>query len=333
LVFIDLTLRVKIQAMELQTISSAWLEDPDHEDGPPMRRISVEASDPDVSEAVPTPEPVDTDDSLGAYLREISRSKLLTKAEEIELAKQIQAGSLEAKQRMTEANLRLVVSIAKKYQNRGLSLLDMIQEGNLGLIRAVEKFDYRKGFKFSTYATWWIRQAVLRAIGDKARSIRLPLHMGDQLNKLIRTTDRLRDGLGRQPTEDELAEELGLKISEVADLRKISREVVSLETPIGEEGETELGHLIPDVAAESPAAAAAQSDMKHQVEAALEKLEPRGRRVVQLRFGLLDGHQRTLDEIAKRLGTNREVVRKLEREALQTLRQAKNVESLLSDPD
>jgi RNA polymerase primary sigma factor len=319
--------------MELQTMSSAWLDDPDREDGAPTRRISVEASDPDVSEAVPAPEPVDTDDSLGAYLREISRSKLLTKAEEIELAKQIQAGSLEAKQRMTEANLRLVVSIAKKYQNRGLSLLDMIQEGNLGLIRAVEKFDYRKGFKFSTYATWWIRQAVLRAIGDKARSIRLPLHMGDQLNKLIRTTDRLRDGLGRQPTEDELAEELGLKISEVADLRKISREVVSLETPIGEEGETELGHLIPDAAAESPAAAAAQSDMKLQVEAALEKLEPRGRRVVQLRFGLLDGHQRTLDEIAKRLGTNREVVRKLEREALQTLRQAKNVESLLSDPD
>jgi RNA polymerase primary sigma factor len=319
--------------MQVQTMSSAWLEDPDREDGVPTPRIPTEVSDPDASEVAQAPEPVDTDDSLGAYLREISRAKLLTKAEEIELAKQIAAGSLEARARMTEANLRLVVSIAKKYQNRGLSLLDMIQEGNLGLIRAVEKFDYRKGFKFSTYATWWIRQAVLRAIGDKARSIRLPLHMGDQLNKLIRTTDRLRDGLGRQPTEDELAEELGLKLSEVAELRKISREVVSLETPIGEEGETELGHLIADASAESPSAAAAVSDMKLQIEAALEKLEPRGRRVVQLRFGLLDGHQRTLDEIAKRLGTNREVVRKLERDALQTLRRAKNVESLLSDPD
>jgi RNA polymerase primary sigma factor len=316
--FADLADRVKLQAMELQTMSSAWLEDPDREEGAP---------------APITADPVDTDDSLGAYLREISRSKLLTKAEEIELAKQIEAGSVEAKRRMTEANLRLVVSIAKKYQNRGLSLLDMIQEGNLGLIRAVEKFDHRKGFKFSTYATWWIRQAVLRAIGDKARSIRLPLHMGDQLNKLIRTTDRLREGLGRQPTEDELAEELGLKNAEVAELRKISREVVSLETPIGEEGETELGHLIADTGAESPAAAAAQSDMKLQVEAALESLDVRGRRVVQLRFGLLDGHQRTLDEIARRLGTNREVVRKLEREALQALRRASRLEGLVADPD
>jgi RNA polymerase primary sigma factor len=319
--------------MQVQSAVSAWLEDPDREDGTPTPRIPIEASDPEVSEVVPASDPIDTDDSLGAYLREISRSKLLTKAEEIELAKQIAAGSVEARRRMTEANLRLVVSIAKKYQNRGLSLLDMIQEGNLGLMRAVEKFDHRRGFKFSTYATWWIRQAVLRAIGDKARSIRLPLHMGDQLNKLIRVTDRLRDGLGRPPTEEEVASELGMKISEVEELRKISREVISLETPIGEEGETELGHLIADAGAESPSAAAAQSDMKLQVEAALEKLEPRGRRVVQLRFGLLDGHQRTLDEIAKRLGTNREVVRKLEREALQTLRRAKNVESLLTDPD
>jgi RNA polymerase primary sigma factor len=304
--------------MELQTTYSAWLEDPERE------------------ERAPTPIAAgseDTDDSLGAYLREISRTKLLTKAEEVELAKQIEAGSLEAKSRMTEANLRLVVSIAKKYQNRGLSLLDMIQEGNLGLIRAVEKFDHRKGFKFSTYATWWIRQAVLRAIGDKARSIRLPLHMGDQLNKLIRTTDRLRDGLGRQPTEEELAEELGLKISEVEELRKISREVVSLETPIGEEGETELGHLIADSSAESPLAAAEESDLKLRVEAALDELEARERRVVQLRFGLVDGHQRTLDEIARRLGTNREVIRKLERDGLQKLRRAKHVENLLVDSE
>ena len=304
--------------MQVQSTVSAWLDDPEREEGV----HAPVAADID-----------DTDDALGAYLREISRSKLLTKAEEVELAKQIEAGSLEAKRRMTEANLRLVVSIAKKYQNRGLSLLDMIQEGNLGLIRAVEKFDHRKGFKFSTYATWWIRQAVLRAIGDKARSIRLPLHMGDQLNKLIRTTDRLREGLGRQPTEEELAEELGLKISEVEELRKISREVVSLETPIGEEGETELGHLIADSGAESPAEAAEEADLKFRVEAALDGLEARERRVVQLRFGLVDGHQRTLDEIARRLGTNREVVRKLEREGLQKLRRAKHVANLLVDSE
>jgi RNA polymerase primary sigma factor len=305
-----------IIAMQVQSTVSAWLDDPDREEGRP---------------APVAPDSEDMDDSLGAYLREISRSKLLTKAEEVELAKQIEAGSLEAKRRMTEANLRLVVSIAKKYQNRGLSLLDMIQEGNLGLIRAVEKFDHRKGFKFSTYATWWIRQAVLRAIGDKARSIRLPLHMGDQLNKLIRTTDRLREGLGRQPTEEELAEELGLKLAEVEELRKISREVVSLETPIGEEGETELGHLIADSGAESPSEAAEDADLKLRVDAALDALEARERRVVQLRFGLVDGHQRTLDEIARRLGTNREVVRKLEREGLQKLRRARHVENLLVD--
>ncbi len=319
--------------MQVQSAVSAWLEDSEHEDGVPAPHIPEEASEPELSEVVRPTEPVDTDDSLGAYLREISRAKLLTKAEEIELAKQIEAGSEEAKRRMTEANLRLVVSIAKKYQNRGLSLLDMIQEGNLGLMRAVEKFDHRRGFKFSTYATWWIRQAVLRAVGDKARSIRLPLHMGDQLNKLIRTTDRLRDGLGRKPSEDEVATEMGLKIAEVEDLRKISREVVSLETPIGEEGETELGHLIADTSAASPSAAAAETDMKLQVEAALETLDARERRVVQLRFGLVDGHQRTLDEIARRLGTNREVVRKLERTAIQRLRRAKNVESLLTDLD
>jgi len=300
--------------MQLHSTISAWLDDPQRE------------------ESTPTPIAADldgTDDSLGAYLREIGRSKLLTKAEEVELAKQIEAGSLEAKRQMTEANLRLVVSIAKKYQNRGLSLLDLIQDGNLGLIRAVEKFDHRKGFKFSTYATWWIRQAVLRAIGDKARSIRLPLHVGDQLNKLIRTTDRLREGLGRQPTDVELAEELGMKISEVEELRKMSREVVSLEIPIGEEGETELGHLIADTGAESPSEAAEDADLKFWVEAALDELEARERRVVQLRFGLVDGHQRTLDEVARRLGTNREVVRKLERNGLQKLRRAKQVENLL----
>ena len=304
--------------MELQTTVSAWLDDPEREE---------QASAPAEFETA------DTDDLLGAYLREISRGKLLTKAEEIELAKLIEKGSQDARRRMTEANLRLVVSIAKKYQNRGLSLLDMIQEGNLGLMRAVEKFDHRRGYKFSTYATWWIRQAVLRAIGDKARAIRLPLHMGDQLNKLSRVTQRLREGLGRQPEEEEVAEEMGLTITDVEDLRRLSRDAVSLETPIGEEGETELGHLIADESAESPVAAAAKADLKSQVEAALDGLEARARRVVQLRFGLVDGHQRTLDEIARRLGTNREAVRTLEREAIQRLRHTEALKGLLAAED
>jgi RNA polymerase primary sigma factor len=272
-------------------------------------------------------------DSLRLYLRSIGRVPLLRAEEEVALAKRIERGDMSAKQHMVEANLRLVVSIAKKYQNRGLSLLDMIQEGNLGLMRAVEKFDHRRGYKFSTYATWWIRQAVLRAIGDKARSIRLPLHMGDQLNKLNRVSQRLREGLGRQPEDVEIAEEMGLTIPEVEELRRLSRDAVSLETPIGEEGETELGHLIADETVESPTAAAARTEMKMQVEAALDALDARGRRVVQLRFGLIDGHQRTLDEIAQRLGTNREAVRTLEREAMQTLRRANALKALLSGAD
>jgi RNA polymerase primary sigma factor len=302
----------------LQSTYSAWLEDPDREER---------------SVAPAEPEGNDPDDSLGAYLREISRGKLLTKAEEVELAKAIEKGSAEARRRMTEANLRLVVSIAKKYQNRGLSLLDMIQEGNLGLMRAVEKFDHRRGYKFSTYATWWIRQAVLRAIGDKARSIRLPLHMGDQLNKLNRVSQRLREGLGRQPEDEEIAEEMALTITEVEQLRRLSRDAVSLETPIGEEGETELGHLIADENAESPIAAAARADVKTQVESALDGLDARGRRVVQLRYGLLDGHQRTLDEIAQRMGTNREAIRTLEREAMQRLRRTDALRGLLAEED
>ncbi len=320
--------------MQLPASSSAWLDDPDGQDDrqafapAQLRSLDAETDEP----AEPRGE-ADVDDALGSYLREISRSRLLTKAEEVELAKLIEEGSLEAKRRMTESNLRLVVSIAKKYQNRGLSMLDLVQEGNLGLMRAVEKFDYRRGYKFSTYATWWIRQAVLRAIGDKARSIRLPLHMGDQLNKLNRVTTRLRDGLGRQPSEDEVANEMGLSIAATADLRKISRDVVSLETPIGEEQETELGHLIADANAESPVDAAANADMKLQVDHALQMLDARSRRVMQLRFGLTDGHQRTIDEVARRMGTNRDTVRKMERESLQALRRSKSVASLVKSAD
>ena len=314
--------------------SVAYFDDADH-DVRALRGASVAPSgDADLADVLaeldshdepsaPADQAAETDDALGAYLKEIGRGRLLTKEQEIELAKQIEAGSEEARRTMTECNLRLVVSIAKKYQNRGLPLLDLIQEGNLGLMRAVEKFDHRRGFKFSTYATWWIKQAVLRAVGDKARTIRLPIHIGDQTNKLLRISDRLRDSLGRPATDDEVAEEMGLQVPEVQALRQATRDVVSLETPIGEDSDTELGHLIEDQHAESPASAAIEADRKSQVEAALEALDSRERRVVQLRFGLIDGHQRALDEVARRMGTSRETVRQMERNALKKLRSVK----------
>ncbi len=287
-------------------------------------------SDELVERPAPSEPPAQTDleDPLGSYLKEIGRGRLLTKEEEVQLAKQIAKGSQEARRRMTEANLRLVVSIAKKYQNRGMPLLDLIQEGNLGLMRAVEKFDHRRGYKFSTYATWWIRQAVLRSIGDQARTIRLPLHMGDRLNKMMRVTQRLTEGLGRVPTDEELGEELAMSKLEVQDLRKLAWDAVSLETPISDESDTELGHLLEDENAESPADAASDSDMRRQLDDVLQTLDPRERRVVQLRFGLVDGHQRSLDEVARRLGVNREQVRKMERTALEKLRRAGQTEGL-----
>lgn len=331
--------------MQFPPSFSTWLEEGDDED-----RVAVPVSlgtsgDPDLADVLadleehprseharsePVAGQADVDDSLGSYLREIGRGRLLTKEQEVELAKQIEAGSDEARRRMTESNLRLVVSIAKKYQGRGMPLLDLIQEGNLGLMRAVAKFDHRRGYKFSTYATWWIRQAVLRAIGDQARTIRLPIHIGDQTNKLVRITDKLREALGRQPTDEELGEELGLTPIEVEGLRRTSRDVVSLETPIGDDADTELGHLIEDVQAESPVSAAVEADMKDQVEAVLGTLAPRERRVLQLRFGLMDGHQRPLDEVARRLGVSRESVRQLEREALDKLRRTGRAEILRS---
>ena len=320
--------------MQIPTNASTWLDETEADD----RRISGEAT-PALADvlsgiegrpAAATELPEADADALGAYLREIGRGSLLTKDQEVELAKQIEKGSEAARCRMTEANLRLVVSIAKKYQGRGMPLLDLIQEGNVGLMRAVEKFDHKRGFKFSTYATWWIRQAVLRAIGDQARTIRLPIHIGDQTNKLVRVSDRLRDSLGRQPSDDEIAEELGITALEVETLRQTARDTVSLETPIGEEGDTELGHLIEDANAESPANEAMKSDLKDQVDDVLRVLAPRERRVLQLRFGLTDGHQRALDEVARRLGTSRETVRQLERSALDKLRHTGRAAALRS---
>src|SRR5258708_20909766 len=294
--------------MQPQSEVSLWLDQADDEN-----RATSQEGTPDLADVLseieerprPQPEPgqAEADDALGAYLREIGRGVLLTKQQEIELANQIEAGSDAARRRMTEATLRLVVSIAKKYQGRGMPLLDLIQEGNVGLMRAVAKFDHRRGFKFSTYATWWIRQAVLRAIGDQSRTIRLPIPIGDQTNKLVPLSARLRDSLGRQPTEEEVAQELGLTTVEVQALRQTSRDTVSLETPIGEDGDTELGHLIEDANAESPAMAALEADLQDQVDDVLRTLAPRERRVIQLRFGLTAGHQRALDEDSRPLGT------------------------------
>ena len=263
---------------------------------------------------------VSLDDPVRMYLKEIGRVSLLTAADEVDLAKAIEAGSYDAKQRLTEANLRLVVSIAKKYIGRGMSFLDLIQEGNMGLIRAVEKFDYHKGYKFSTYATWWIRQAITRAIADQARTIRIPVHMVETINKLVRVSRRLLQELGREPTDAEIAEEMGITPEKVREIIKVSQDPVSLETPIGEEEDSHLGDFVEDKEAISPSDAASLTMLHNEVEDILDTLTPRERRVLQLRFGLIDGHQRTLEEVGKRFGVTRERIRQIEAKALRKLR-------------
>ncbi len=263
---------------------------------------------------------VSLDDPVRMYLKEIGRVSLLKAEDEVYLAKLIEQGDEDAKHRLTEANLRLVVSIAKKYIGRGMSFLDLIQEGNMGLIRAVEKFDYQKGFKFSTYATWWIRQAITRAIADQARTIRIPVHMVETINKLVRISRRLLQELGREPSDAEIGEEMGITPERVREIIKVAQDPVSLETPIGEEEDSHLGDFVPDSEAVAPSEAASLTMLHTEVEDILDTLTPRERRVLQLRFGLIDGHQRTLEEVGKRFGVTRERIRQIEAKALRKLR-------------
>jgi RNA polymerase primary sigma factor len=266
------------------------------------------------------PPGVKINDPVRMYLKEIGRVPLLSAEEEVELATRIEQGDEEAKRRLAEANLRLVVSIAKRYVGRGMLFLDLIQEGNMGLIKAVEKFDYRKGFKFSTYATWWIRQAITRAIADQARTIRIPVHMVETINKLIRVSRQLLQELGREPMPEEIAKEMGLTPEKVREIMKIAQEPVSLETPIGEEDDSHLGDFIPDDDATAPAEAAAYELLKEQLKDVLDTLSEREENVLRLRFGLDDGRTRTLEEVGKVFGVTRERIRQIEAKALRKLR-------------
>ncbi len=261
-----------------------------------------------------------TDDPVRMYLKEIGKVPLLTPEEELELAKRMAEGDEEAKQRMSEANLRLVVSIAKRYVGRGMLFLDLIQEGNMGLIKAVEKFDYTKGYKFSTYATWWIRQAITRAIADQARTIRIPVHMVETINKVIRVSRQLLQELGHDPSAEEIAAEMNMPVDKVQDILKIAQEPVSLETPIGEEEDSHLGDFIPDEDASEPSEAASFTLLKEQLMEVLATLTPREEKVLRLRFGLEDGRTRTLEEVGKEFNVTRERIRQIEAKALRKLR-------------
>ena len=261
-----------------------------------------------------------TDDPVRMYLKEIGKVPLLTADEEVELATKMSEGDEEAKRRMAEANLRLVVSIAKRYVGRGMLFLDLIQEGNLGLIKAVEKFDYTKGYKFSTYATWWIRQAITRAIADQARTIRIPVHMVETINKVIRVSRQLLQELGHDPSAEEIAKEMGMPVEKVRDILKIAQEPVSLETPIGEEEDSHLGDFIPDEDASEPSEAASFSLLKEQLMEVLDTLTPREKKVLELRFGIVDGRTRTLEEVGKEFNVTRERIRQIEAKALRKLR-------------
>jgi len=281
---------------------------------------SEEDTKAEASELTVVPDGVTVNDPVRMYLKEIGKIPLLTSEEEIELAQAIEQNNEDARRRLAEANLRLVVSIAKKYVGRGMLFLDLIQEGNLGLIKAVEKFDYRKGYKFSTYATWWIRQAITRAIADQARTIRIPVHMVETINKLIRISRQLVQELGREPLPEEIAQEMNISEDRVREILKIAQEPVSLETPIGEEDDSHLGDFIEDHEAQAPADAAAFELLKEQLEDVLDTLSAREEKVLRLRFGLDDGRSRTLEEVGQFFGVTRERIRQIEAKALRKLR-------------
>lgn len=282
--------------------------------------VLTEEDEVEIIDDVDVLEGVSTEDPVRMYLKEIGNVPLLTTEQEVELARRVEAGDEEAKKQLTEANLRLVVSIAKKYVGRGMPFLDLIQEGNMGLMKAVDKFDYTKGYKFSTYATWWIRQAITRGIADTGRTIRVPVHMVETINKTLRMTRTLLQELGREPTPEEVAERLNVSVSRVREVLKISRDPVSLDTPIGEEDDSHLGDFIEDDSALSPADSAAFSMLRAELATALESLTDRERQVVKLRFGLEDGRARTLEEVGKEFNVTRERIRQIEAKALRKLR-------------
>lgn len=303
---------------EFSEVPEEEIEELEEEVGGPvrerLRRKEELTPEEEVALKIPAGDPVKM------YLKEIGRVPLLTAAQEVELAKRIEQGDMRAKQKLVEANLRLVVSIAKRYVGRGMLFLDLIQEGNLGLIRAVEKFDYRRGYKFSTYATWWIRQAITRAIADQARTIRIPVHMVETINKLSRAQRQLLQDLGREPTPEELAQTMDMPVEKVEEVLKVSQEPVSLETPIGEEEDSHLGDFIEDREAIVPIDAASFALLQEQLRGVLGTLNERERKVIEYRFGLLDGHPRTLEEVGREFGVTRERIRQIESKTLSKLR-------------
>ncbi len=311
-----------LENLGIDTAGEDYLRPIDEDALPELEQLEEieEVSDEELKNADALVDSYATDDPVRMYLKEIGKIPLLTPEEEISLAIRMAQGDEEAKRRMAEANLRLVVSIAKRYVGRGMLFLDLIQEGNLGLIKAVDKFDYTKGYKFSTYATWWIRQAITRAIADQARTIRIPVHMVETINKVIRVSRQLLQELGHDPTPEEIAEEMGMPVDKVREILKIAQEPVSLETPIGEEEDSHLGDFIPDEDASEPSEAASYTLLREQLDTVLSTLTPREEKVLRLRFGLEDGRTRTLEEVGKEFNVTRERIRQIEAKALRKLR-------------